>query len=55
MRDDTNEFKKVGQIKVFTFQNLEALYFEKECNCFVSTHSKQKPIRVVEKFHSEDS
>ncbi|WP_306292764.1 flagellar basal body rod C-terminal domain-containing protein [Leptospira kirschneri] len=42
MRDDTNEFKKVGQIKVFTFQNLEALYFEKECNCFVSTHSKQK-------------
>lgn len=47
VRDDMNGFKKVGQIKVFTFQNLEALYFEKECNCFISTHSKQKPIENI--------
>lgn len=47
VKDDMNEFKKVGQIKIFTFQNLEALHFEKECNCFLSTHSKQNPIENI--------
>nr|WP_081099207.1 flagellar basal body rod protein [Leptospira weilii] len=37
-----NEDRRVGQIKIFTFQNPEALSFDKGCNCFTSSLSNKE-------------
>ncbi|ALO26816.1 flagellar hook basal-body protein [Leptospira borgpetersenii] len=42
VKDDMDEDKKIGQIKIFTFQNPEILSFEKGCNCFISSLSNKK-------------
>ncbi|EMF81558.1 hypothetical protein LEP1GSC188_2390 [Leptospira weilii serovar Topaz str. LT2116] len=42
VKDDLNEDRRVGQIKIFTFQNPEALSFDKGCNCFTSSLSNKE-------------
>ncbi|XDD49104.1 flagellar hook basal-body protein [Leptospira sp. WS92.C1] len=44
---NSGEPQRIGQIRIFNFQKSEVLIFEKDCNCFNLTRSKQKPVEMI--------